>query len=82
MHLLTRTTNEKGIARKHGLVTAILQIEANAVLSMAGCVDSLERDIAKLKRLTMLGGLGDAITILASDDVQCWSTKLRKLPAD
>lgn len=50
------TSNKKSISRKYHPLVTILHEVTDAILSVAGGVESLDRNpLADLKRLTMLG---------------------------
>lgn len=76
---LPLTADEERVAGKHSPLVPILHVEADAVLRMARGVDALDDDAAKLKRLFVLGGLGDALAILAADDLEAGSSQFGKL---
>lgn len=47
----------------------IFHEEADAVLGVAGCVDTLYRDIAKLEFFVVLWCLSDAFAVFAANNV-------------
>lgn len=72
------TSNKKGIPCEHHPLITILHKVTDAILSVAGGVESLDRNpLADLKRLTMLGSRRHGCAILSSDDREC--TELFKL---
>ena len=63
------TPNKKGITRKYHTLITILHKVADAILGMAGGVESLDRNpLADLKRLTMLGSHCHGCAILSPDN--------------
>lgn len=64
------TTDEERVACKDGLARAILHVVADAVLGVAGRVDSLDGNVTNLKDLLVLWGLSDALAVFAADNVE------------
>jgi len=63
------TPNKKGITRKYHTLITILHKVADAILGMAGGVESLDRNpLADFKRLTMLGSHCHGCAILSPDN--------------
>ena len=73
------TPDEKCVTSEHGAVVSILHEEANAVLGVARCVNTLHLDVANSEALIMGGCLGNAFTVLAANDVKLGITQLGKL---
>lgn len=72
------TSNKKGISCKYHALITILHKVTDAILSVAGGVESLGRNpLADLERLTMLGSRRHGCAVLSSDDREC--TELFKL---
>lgn len=64
----TTSTNEQGVASKDGSLVAVLEQVADAVLSMAGGVQSFDLDTrADREGLAVGWGLCDLGAVLASD---------------
>lgn len=63
-----RTANEECVTSKDSLVATILGEVADAVLGVAGRVDTPNGDVAELEGLAVCWGLGDTLAVLASDD--------------
>lgn len=79
-HLGSRhTADEERVACEYSFIATVLQVVANAVLGVARRVDALHRDAAQLEDLLMLGGLGNTIAVLATDDVELRCSQLREL---
>ena len=77
--MLGPTSNEQSIASKDGLVVSVLGKEADAVLSVARRMHTLESDVAQLEGLAVAGRLGHTFAVLAADDVQLGVTEFGKL---
>lgn len=73
------TADEKSIPCKDSLFIAILHEETNAILGVAGRVNTLHGDVTQLEGLAMARRLGDALAVLASDNVQLRSPKFSEL---
>lgn len=73
------TADEQGITSKDGLSSAILHKVADAVLCVAGRVNTRHLDITNLKCLLVFGCLGDAVTVFATNDVQLGGLKSLEL---
>jgi len=72
------TANKKGITCEYHTLIAILHKVTDAILSMAGGVESLDRNpLADLKRLAMFRGSRHGCAILSSDNREF--TELLKL---
>lgn len=71
--------DEKSISGEDSLVVSVLHEETNAVLGMAGRVDSPHSDVTQLKGLTVARRIGDTLAVLASDNVQLGSSKFSEL---
>lgn len=86
MHLLGLTleesaaaTDEECVSSEDCLACAVLHEVADAVLGVAGSVDALDGDIAKLERLLMSRSLGDTFAILATNDIELCISKFLQL---
>ena len=64
---------EKGVASEHYPVIAVFHVPADAVLSMAGSVESLDRDVSDLEALAIGWSFCDRLCVLSCDD---WQTGL------
>lgn len=73
------TADEKSISCENSLFISILHEETNAVLGMAGRVNTLHGDVTQLKGLAMARRLGDTLAVLASDNVELGSAKFSEL---
>jgi hypothetical protein len=73
---LAASADEERIASEDSLIAAVLHEVANTVLRVARSVHTFDGDVAQLEGLAMLGCLRDAITILATDNVQLGSAEL------
>lgn len=73
-----RTSNEQSVPSEHNTLISILHEVANAVLRVARCVQSLDRDaVSDLELLTMCRSLGDRLALLAPNHWEL--TKLLQL---
>ena len=78
MHLLgcaleeaSTSSDEQSISGEDGLVLAILEQVANAVLSVAWRVQSLDLDVLPdCEAFSVLGRLGHLVTVFTTDDGQ------------
>lgn len=66
----TLTTVEQRVAREDDLVIAILHKPADAVLRVAGGMQTLHRDATQRKHFTMSRRLGHSLAVLASKDLE------------
>lgn len=65
----SHTSDEERVARKDRPVVTILEQIADAILSMARCVQCLHLDaIADGEGFAVAGSLGDLVAVLAADD--------------
>lgn len=64
------TADEERVAGKDGLAGAILHVVTDAVLRVARRVHGLDRNVANLEHLFVLGRLRDALAVLAADDAE------------
>lgn len=70
---------EQRVSCKHGLVVAILQEPADAVLRVAWRVETLHRDVSKLPHLAVSRRLGDALAVLSANDGEFRNAQLAPL---
>lgn len=62
------TADEESVSGEDGLVIAIFEQVANAILGVAWGVESLDLDVTNVEGLTMCGRLGDFAAVLSADD--------------
>lgn len=63
------TANEKSVTGEDRAVVAILKQVADAILGVAGRVQSFDLDVvADRESVSMAGSLGDLIAVLSADD--------------
>jgi hypothetical protein len=71
---------EQRITSEHNLVIIVFHEEADAVLSMAWCVNAPDGDILPdLEAFSVTGCLGYAFALLATDDGQVGGAQLLEL---
>lgn len=75
----TTATDEERVSGEDNLARAILHEVADTVLGVAGSVDALDGDIAKLESFFVGGSLGDTFAILATDDIELRVSKFLQL---
>jgi hypothetical protein len=62
------TSGEQGVARKHGLIVAILHEPANAILSMAWSMQRLNSNTADIEGLSIRRSFGYCYTVNAANN--------------
>jgi hypothetical protein len=77
--LLKLTANEKGITREDSFVLSVFHKEADAVLSVARCMHTLEGDVAELEGLAVTWCLRNTIAVFAANNVYLGVVQLSKL---
>lgn len=69
MSRLGLTADEQRVASEHSTIIAVLEKEANAVLSVTRCVQSFDFDIlADSESLAVGRGCGDFFAVFTADD--------------
>jgi hypothetical protein len=65
------TSNEQSVTCEHYTLVSILHVVADAILRVARCVQCLDGDaISNLELITMPGGLGNILAVLATDNLE------------